>query len=98
MRWARTRGIVVAKLTQVDGIPDRIFFVPGGSPVIVEFKAPSVHGRALQALTQPWYAATLIAAGYVVQQCDSRAQFLEVMKEYEQCRINVLSKIKKSKT
>lgn len=100
IKWARVRGIVVAKLTQVDGIPDRIFFVPGGSPIIIEFKRIGKLGKGLQEHTQPWYLTTLIAAGYRTYTCDTKEQFLEIMKEYESCRLkssiknHVLSKMK----
>jgi hypothetical protein len=77
--WARFRGMVVAKLTGLDGVPDRIFFAPGGRPVIVEFKRVGKHGKRLQAETQPWYLATLTAAGYRVFVVDTKEQFLEVM-------------------
>lgn len=86
IKWARVRGIIVAKLTQVDGIPDRIFFVPGGSPIIVEFKRIGKLGKELQEHTQPWYLSALIAAGYRTYTCDTNEQFLEIMKEYESCR------------
>lgn len=85
--WARVRGIIVAKLTQVDGIPDRIFFVPGGSPVIIEFKKQGATGKRSRKVTQPWYLQTLLAAGYRVYTCDTKEQFLELMKEYESCRM-----------
>jgi hypothetical protein len=86
--WARFRGIVAAKLSEVDGIPDRIFFVPGGSPVIVEFKKVGKKGKGLQGATQPWYRAALLAAGYRTYHCDTKDEFREIMKEYKECRIN----------
>ena len=87
VKWARIRGIIVAKLTQVDGIPDRIFFVLGGSPVIIEFKKKGKLGKGLQEHTQPWYLKTLLAAGYRTYICDTKKQFLEIMKRYEKCQM-----------
>ena len=65
--WARSRGIVASKLTDPAGIPDHVFWSPGGRPTVVEFKDASVD------LTDPregvhlnqWYHLVLLAAlGY----------------------------------
>lgn len=80
VKLARAKGIVVAKLTEVDGIPDRIFFFPG-EPEIVEFKQPKKRGTGLQAKTQPWYRKQLTEAGYRVTYCETREQFLQLLKE-----------------
>lgn len=85
--WARFRGIVVAKLTEVAGIPDRIFFVPGSSPIIIEFKKTGKRGEGLQLETQPWYQMALKKAGYRVFYCDTKEEFREIMKEYKECRV-----------
>ncbi len=87
VKWARSRGIVVAKLKECDGIPDRIFFVPGGLPVIGEFKAEGRRGRNLQERTQPWYLEKLTADGYSAHCWDTRKAFLYTMAAYEGCRI-----------
>lgn len=79
--WARFRSIVVAKLTEVAGIPDRIFFMPAGVPVLIEFKRLGKVGKGLQADTQPWYRKKLLSQGYRVYQCDSKEQFKRIMKE-----------------
>ncbi len=84
--WARIRGIVVAKLTLLDGISDRIFFVPGGSPIIGEFKAKGAGSERSRKYTQPWYLAKLIHEGYAAHQWDSKEAFLETMKKYASCR------------
>lgn len=81
--YARFRGIVVAKLKECDGIPDRIFFMPGGHPIVVEFKQQGKRGKDLQAETQPWYIKTLAAAGYTVCYCETKDQFRELMKRHE---------------
>jgi hypothetical protein len=84
--WARFRGVVVVKMTGCDGIPDRIFFVPGGSPVIGEFKAKGKKGGGLQKATQPWYLDKLRADGYEAYCWDTKEAFLAVMKErLERC-------------
>lgn len=90
--WARFRGIIVAKLKDLDGIPDRIFFVPGGAPIIVEFKAEGKVGGGLQEETQPWYLAKLKEYGYKVCYCETKDEFRQLMKRYDKCRT------KKSKT
>lgn len=77
VRWARDRGIVVAKLTELVGVPDRIFFVPGGKPLIIEFKAR----RNEPSETQAWYLDTLRAAGYDAHSCDTKEKFLTLMKK-----------------
>jgi hypothetical protein len=82
--WARFRLIIVAKMTGVDGIPDRIFFVPGGIPVIIEFKKKGKRGKKLQEKTQPWYVAELLKAGYKTYFCETWEQFLEIMT----CQLN----------
>jgi hypothetical protein len=79
--WARYRGMVVAKLSGLDGVPDRIFFVYGGRPVVIEFKKVGKRGRKLQAETQPWYVARLTELGYKVSYCDTKQKFLELMDE-----------------
>lgn len=86
VKWARSRGIVVAKLKELDGIPDRIFFVPGGAPVVGEFKKEGKTGEGLQEFTQPWYLAKLKHEGYNVHHWDSEEEFLQTMKRYEKCR------------
>lgn len=74
-KWARIRDIVVAKMTEVVGIPDRIFFVPGGKPIIIEFKAEDEVPREAQA----WYIETMKTAGYRVFHCDTKEKFLKLM-------------------
>jgi hypothetical protein len=95
--WARFRGVVVTKMTGCNGIPDRIFFVPGGAPVIGEFKAKGKKGKGLQGATQPWYLAKLIADGYEVHCWDTKEAFLETMKGRVECKKDEPSKTKKLK-
>jgi hypothetical protein len=79
---ARWWGIVVAKMTDCDGIPDSIFFVPGGRPIVVEFKEEGETGAGLQEATQPWYHAKLKELGYRMYRCDTKEAFLKVMEKY----------------
>ena len=79
VKYARSRGVVVAKLTRLDGVPDRIFFVPGGKPLIIEFKARGEKpGEA-----QSWYLQKLKEDGYRVAWCDTKEKFLELMEKYD---------------
>jgi hypothetical protein len=73
VKYARSRGVVVAKLTQLDGVPDRIFFVPGGRPLIIEFKARGEKPEELQA----WYLQNLKEDGYRAVFVDTWEKFLE---------------------
>ena len=75
VKTARLRGIVTAKMTLCDGIPDRIFFIAGGSPLIVEFKAAGLAPEELQ----NWYLKTLTAAGYKAVHCDTKEKFIELL-------------------
>lgn len=77
VKWARSRQIVVAKLTEVSGIPDRVFFIPGGKPLIVEFKKRAEKPDPLQ----DWYLKRLLDDGYHVGWCEARDGFLAEMKE-----------------
>jgi hypothetical protein len=77
VKWARFQGVVVAKLTQLDGVPDRVFFTPGGRPLIVEFKATGEVTEELQS----WYLRTLKSAGYRAVWCDSWEGFQKLWKE-----------------
>lgn len=78
VKWARARGVQVAKLTELIGVPDRIFFVPGGRPLVPEFKDPGGGGAAAPA--QTWHLQTLRARGYDAPLIDSREAFLAAMK------------------
>lgn len=79
VKWARFHDIVTAKLGGCDGIPDRVFFVPGGRPVVGEFKAEGAGSRGTRAATQPWYLAKLAADGYEARRWDTWEKFMEDM-------------------
>jgi hypothetical protein len=87
VKWARFKGVVVAKLKEVDGIPDRIFFLPY-APLIIEFKARGEVPKALQS----WYLTTLKEAGYCTAHCDTWEEFQELWRK------TAPSKMKKSRT
>jgi hypothetical protein len=78
VKWARDRKIPVAKLTDCIGIPDAIFFVPGGVPVVPEFKDPNGGGAPSPA--QTWYLERLRELGYDVALVASWEGFLEMMR------------------
>ena len=77
VKWARARGVPVAKLTECVGIPDAIFFVPGGVPLVPEFKDPNGGGEPSP--QQSWYLVRLRQLGYDVVLMDSRARFVAAM-------------------
>lgn len=77
-RWSRARGIPTAKLQECTGIPDRIFFVPNGAPVVGEFKALDEGLGAVQ----DWYYERLTAYGYAMYRFDTKEAFLKVMEKY----------------
>lgn len=69
-------------MTDCDGIPDSIFFVPGGRPIVIEFKERGETGKGLQEATQPWYEAKLKELGYTAFRCDNKEAFLLIMRKY----------------
>ena len=91
VKYARSRGIVVAKMTLCNGVPDRVFFTAGGRPLIVEFKARGEEPSE----TQAWYLDALTAAGYVCWWCNTREEFLEL---WNKKVVNSSGKTKKTRT
>ena len=77
VKWARARGVQVGKLTECVGLPDRIFFAPGGRPLVLEFKDPG--GRGEPSPTQVWHVVRLKKHGYAARFIDSWETFLELM-------------------
>lgn len=75
VRWARSKNIIVGKLTECVGIPDRIFFTPG-MPVIIEFKA---EGKSPEKL-QPLYLEKLRNDGYRAEAVSTKDEFLAIMR------------------
>lgn len=75
VRWARARNIITAKLKNCTGVPDRIFFTPGGKPLVVEFKRKGKKPHKLQ----PLYLAKLKADGYRAVSVDTQAAVVELL-------------------
>jgi hypothetical protein len=78
VKWARVKGVQVAKLAECVGMPDRVFFTPGGRPLVPEFKDPGGKGKVSDA--QRWHLTRLRVAGYDAPVIDSWAGFLEAMR------------------
>ncbi len=80
VKWARDRGVQVGKLTECIGLPDRIFFTPGGKPLIVEFKRPDGEGDKDDP-AQNWHVAELVKKGYRAWFCESCEEFVAEMRK-----------------
>ena len=68
--WAYTSlGITGSKLKIVgdDGYPDRLFWIPGGRPLLIEFKRPGEEPRPKQVYVHNM----LRKLGYLVEVCDN---------------------------
>lgn len=77
--WARKHGCRATKLQGPGNrsLPDYIFWVPGGRPFLVEFKAPGKEPTELQ-----WYTIQqFIADGYDVEVHDSKESAIAALKE-----------------
>ena len=66
-KWASKNGLLHQKLLGEKGMPDRIFYTPGGKPVLVEFKKPNQSARKLQ----KYYHDRLMKLGFCVQLFDN---------------------------
>lgn len=58
-----------------DGYSDRMFFIPGGKPFIIEFKRPNEDPRALQS----YRIEKLINLGYDVEVHTNEAEAIEAI-------------------
>ena len=79
VKQARARGVQVSKNTQCVGIPDRTFWIPGGRPLVPEFKRADGKGEPSPA--QVWHMNKLRAAGYDAPLIDSKEGFVAAMKK-----------------
>jgi len=72
-------GVASAKLATPGrrGIPDRIFWVPGGRPLLIEFKRPGEEPRPLQSHIH----ALLKQLGYLVEVHDNEDEAFESVKK-----------------
>lgn len=73
VRWAKSHGVkLVYKMAAVydRSWPDRMFLIPGGRPLFIEFKRPGAKPTAKQ-----WQRINeLREIGYDVEVCDSKEQ------------------------
>ncbi len=80
-RWAvaraRNRRWVVSKVTDPTGFPDHVFWVPGGRPLIVEFKDEYGRTEPGRERLQRYYRRKLSGHGYLVEVVTTKAEFLE---------------------
>lgn len=60
-------GVDNTKLQKATGYPDRIFWVPGGKPVLIEFKRPGEEPSEIQ----EYIGDLLRRLGYQVEVCDN---------------------------
>lgn len=72
VNWAKKKGIFVTKINGQGNraMPDRCFWVPGGTPVLIEFKRPGGKPTPLQTQTH----FELRKRGYWVFVCDDAEQ------------------------
>ncbi len=74
--WARDRGILVTKNdTRANaGVPDRVFWLPGGRPLVVEFKR---EGEAVKPRSvQEGILHHLVREGYYAAAVDTFEEFV----------------------
>ena len=69
------RNIKVNTLTET-GWPDRMFLIPGGMPLFIEFKQPGEEPRAKQLHIH----ALLKGLGYLVKVCDNEEDAMEAIR------------------
>lgn len=79
-RWARERRIVVSKLTDPTGIQDTVFWLPGGRPLLAEFKDPNGTTEPGRERLQAYYRRKLTQQGYSTAKVTTKEQFLELVK------------------
>lgn len=77
VKFARDNGILVTKMNIMGrrGMPDDVFWVKGGKPLIIEFKAPGKEPRRLQQITIDY----LKRLDYDVQTCDDPATGIRIL-------------------
>jgi hypothetical protein len=60
-------GVDNTKLQKATGYPDRIFWIPGGKPLLIEFKRPGEPPSEIQ----DYVIDLLRKLGYQVEVCDN---------------------------
>ena len=83
-RWARSRGIVASKLTDPTGIMDHVFWLPGGSPLLVEFKRSRAATDPARARLQAYYRKKLARQGYRTARVETKEEFLREAEAWTQ--------------
>lgn len=78
VRYARARGVLVLKLNVMHNRswPDRVFWIPGGRPFLIEFKRPGATPTPKQAIM----LRKLEELGYDVTWCDSVESGIEELR------------------
>lgn len=79
--WAKKQGIFTTKLASPGNrsLPDRIFWLPGGKPLLIEFKRPAGKVTVLQAAMHD----TLRRLGYLVLVLDDATEaIVKIVEEY----------------
>ena len=81
-RWAvaraRNKGWVVSKVTDPTGFPDRVFWVPGGRPLIVEFKDVRGNTSKGRAELQAYYRGKLQDDGYQTAVVSTKEEWFDL--------------------
>lgn len=78
--WARNHGIQATKLQGIGNrsMPDRIFWVNGGKPILVEFKSPNGKLTPLQRIA----ILKFTERGYEVHVISSREEGIAVLAQH----------------
>jgi hypothetical protein len=78
--WAESNGVLQLKLNIQGrrGWPDRVFFLPGGRPYLVEMKAEGEEPRKLQL----YIHAQLRSLGYLIEVHDTAEKAIEFIKRH----------------
>lgn len=84
-RWAvaraRNRGWTVSKVTDPTGFPDHVFWVPGGRPLIVEFKDVKGKTDPGREELQMYYRRKLKRDGYRTAVVSAKDGWLEIERQ-----------------
>jgi hypothetical protein len=82
VEWARERGILVTKNdTRANaGVPDRVFWLPGGRVLIIEFKRPGEDVEL--GSIQQGFIEHLRSAGYWIEVVETKLEFTRYVEYY----------------
>lgn len=59
-KWAKGRGYLETKLDAGRGWPDRLFILPNGRVAFIEFKNPTLSGKAIEPRPLQQYVIDLL--------------------------------------